>query len=136
MVSVAPQGTSPTTTVFMEPGGETVETGRSLEVDIDGADDTATGNEILDRFLLNLNDAQRPIKDSGSSRGVNSLDNVHDLRFAIPKTLYTHIGKSSMPPLLQDLYGKIQVARSSHIFPRGSQVLFRNSSILFRYCLK
>ena len=118
----------------MEPPSQTLDSSRPLEISIDGANDKATGNEILDRFLLNLDAAQRPITGSGSAPTMNSLDNVHDLRFAVPKTLYTQIGKSVMPPLLQDLYGKVQVARSSHIFPRGSQVTQLHHFV--SYCLK
>ena len=82
-----------------------------------------TGNEILDRFLQNEDEAQHPIESWRTSPApTKSTHNVHDLQFASPKTIYTQIGKVNIPPPLQDLYGKIQVARSSHIFPRGSQV--------------
>jgi len=82
----------------------------------------ATGNEILDRFLQNTDEAQHPIETWRTAGArIKSTDNVHDLQYAMPKTTYTQVGKENIPPLLQDLYGKIQVARSSHIFPRGSQ---------------
>lgn len=132
VVTAAPQSTPPPPS--MDPPSQTPDTSRSLEINIDGANDKATGNEILDRFLLNIDAAQRPITGSRSAPAMNSLDNVHDLRLAVPKTLYTQIGKSVMPPLLQDLYGKVQVARSSHIFPRGSQVTQHHQFV--SYCLK
>jgi hypothetical protein len=80
-----------------------------------------TRNEILDRFFQNLDVARRPITSPGTIATTNLIDNVHDLRYAVPTTIYSQIGKSNMPPVLQDLYGKVQVAHSSHIFPRGSQ---------------
>lgn len=117
-----PQITPPTDELHLPLTQPAPETSGFSEGNAQGAcDGKATGNEILGRFLQNLDTAQPPLAGGIAGRKFNSVDNVHDLRYASPKTLFMQIGKSNMPPLLQELYGKLQVARSSHIFPRGSQ---------------